>query len=243
VAPLPISPALADEWRDDESPVVAAAITAETPSRSFRTTLRPARAIGLLAIVAIVAAVGFVIVANDKSGGNIGFSPSPVATAEISQGSTPGQAEPPQPTPVSLPSASPSAVTTPMIVGPSIASVSGITAAATQTIRIDGSGFGQLASYTGSTSFIELADLTGSWNAGWHEPGSPYSDTITLSVVSWNDTEIVLGGLAGAYGEVFDTGGVHYDFNLHPGDQVRVRVWNAQTSSGPAVFLAAVSGF
>jgi hypothetical protein len=112
---------------------------------------------------------------------------------------------------------------------------------ATQTIRIEGSGFGQHAPYTGCTSFIELADLTGAWNAGWQEPGSPYSDNITLMIVSWTDSEIVVGGLAGDYGAVFDAGGSHYDWNLKSGDQVRIRIWNAQTSSGPAVFLRTVS--
>jgi hypothetical protein len=125
---------------------------------------------------------------------------------------------------------------------PAIISVSGIAPTATQTIRIDGSGFGQHAPYTGSTSFIELSDLTGGWNAGWHEPGSPYSDTVTLRIASWTDSQIVVGGLAGDYGAVFDSGGYHHDFNLNPGDQIRIRVWNAQSSSGPAIFLLTVSG-
>lgn len=124
---------------------------------------------------------------------------------------------------------------------PSIGSVSSIGPRAEQPIKIDGSGFGQLAPYSGNSEYIELADLTRGWNAGWHEPGSPASDTVTLVVASWRDSEIILNGFAGDYGAVFDSGGNHYDFNLKSGDQVRLRVWNPQTSGGPAEYLLTVS--
>jgi serine/threonine-protein kinase len=124
---------------------------------------------------------------------------------------------------------------------PAIRSVSGISAKAVQTIRIDGAGFGQHAPYKGVSEYIELADLSGGWNAGWHEPGQTTSDIITLIVRSWKDSEIVLGGLGGSYGAVFDSGGHHYDFRLKAGQKVRVRVWNPQSSAGPAESQLTVS--
>src|SRR5664280_723787 len=125
---------------------------------------------------------------------------------------------------------------TPAAHGPAISSVSAIVPRRDQTITIDVTGFGLRAPYVGDTEYIELADVSMGWAAGWHEPGQPSLDTITLNVLTWTDSRIVIGGLAGAYGSIFDSDGTHHNFNLVAGDQIRVRVWNAQTSEGPAIY-------
>ena len=113
---------------------------------------------------------------------------------------------------------------------PTINSVSPILPKQTQTIAINGSGFGSQSAYTGNSSYIELTDITGSsWNAG-HT-----GDSTTLAVSSWTDTQIVLSGLSGAYGT--------HGWCIRPGDQLSVRVWNATNGNGPSVYpIAASSG-
>jgi protein involved in polysaccharide export with SLBB domain len=113
---------------------------------------------------------------------------------------------------------------------PAITSVSAILPQQTQTITINGSDFGTQAAYTGDSNYIELIDSTGtSWNAGHG------SSAVTLAVSSWTNTQIVLSGLSGAYG----TNG----WCISPGDQLSVKVWNAQSGHGPAVYpIVASSG-
>jgi hypothetical protein len=112
---------------------------------------------------------------------------------------------------------------------PSITSVSAILPQQTQTITITGTGFGSQSAYTADSNYIELTDLNGNWNAGYT------GDTVTLAVSSWTDTQIVLGGLSGKYAQ--------HGWCLKPGDSLSVRVWNAQTGSGPAVYpIVASSG-
>jgi hypothetical protein len=48
-----------------------------------------------------------------------------------------------------------------------------------------------------------------------------------LIVDSWSDSEIVLGGWSGLWGDL--------DFVLEPGDTEIVCIWNAQSGAGPAV--------
>jgi translation initiation factor IF-1 len=111
-----------------------------------------------------------------------------------------------------------------------ITSVSAILPQQTQTITINGTGFGTQSAYTGDSKYIELADTTAhGWNAG-HSGAA-----VTLAVSSWTDTQIVLTGLSGSYGT--------HGWCISPGDQLSVKVWNAQTGLGPAVYpIAASSG-
>jgi protein involved in polysaccharide export with SLBB domain len=114
---------------------------------------------------------------------------------------------------------------------PQVTSVSPILSAKTQTITINGVGFGAQAAYTGNSSYINLLDSTGSsapWGAG--ETGN----SVTLAVSSWTDTQIVLTGLAGNYG----VGG----WCIRPGDQLTVRIWNANTGAGPATYPIVATG-
>jgi protein involved in polysaccharide export with SLBB domain len=112
----------------------------------------------------------------------------------------------------------------------SIASVSPIASMQTQTITINGWDFGTQSPYTGSSNYIELVDTTaGGWAAG-HSGSS-----VTLAVSSWTNTQIVLSGFSGSYG----TNG----WCISPGDQLSVKVWNAQSGDGPAVYpITASSG-
>ena len=92
-------------------------------------------------------------------------------------------------------------------------------------LRSPAAGFGVQAPYTGDLPFILFSDVTQGWSAGCQ--GQPCGqDTISLVVTSWTDTQIVLGGFAGAYGLG--------SYTIQPGDQFNIQVWNAPTGSGPA---------
>jgi hypothetical protein len=111
---------------------------------------------------------------------------------------------------------------------PKITSVSKISAQQYQTITITGSGFGTQAAYTGDSDYIAFSDITRNWEAGY----APDGNTGYLIVNSWVDSQIVLGGFAGSYGE--------NDWTLNIGDKVEIRVWNAQSGEGPASKMGVV---
>jgi hypothetical protein len=95
-----------------------------------------------------------------------------------------------------------------------------------QTITIRGNGFGTRPAYTGDSDRIRVRDLTRNWNAGWaNDPGG---DKVTLSVLSWTDTRIVIAGFGGAYGNDQNS--------VVAGDELSFQVWNAQSGVGPATF-------
>jgi protein involved in polysaccharide export with SLBB domain len=116
------------------------------------------------------------------------------------------------------------------VAGPTITSVSAILPQQTQTITINGSGFGAQSPYTGDSSYILFADPTGTpWYAGYT------GGAVTLAVSSWTDTQIVLTGFSGSYGTDARC--------IKPGDSLYVKVWNAQTGTGPAYYpITASSG-
>ena len=109
---------------------------------------------------------------------------------------------------------------------PTISGVTAILPQQSQTITITGSGFGTQAAYNGDSSFIEITDTTANWNAGLSN--STGGNTVTLNVTSWTDTRIVLSGFGGDYGKSV--------FAIANGDKLQVKVWNAQTQTGPAIF-------
>lgn len=104
---------------------------------------------------------------------------------------------------------------------PVIASVTPILPQANQTITITGSGFGNQAPYNGNSPYIMISDVTRNWNAGNSQLGC----LVTLNIIRWTDTEIMIEGFTGAYG-----GG----WSLNPGDLVLIQIWNAQSGAGPA---------
>jgi hypothetical protein len=133
---------------------------------------------------------------------------------------------------------------------PTISAVSTIHPQQTQTFTISGSGFGSQPPINGDLPCIEVSDLTKGWNAGHVDPASgptesgaacsapqgPNGDLITVQIAGWNDSTIVITGFSGAYGNIQN------GWYLSAGDQVQVRVWNAQSGAGPASFKTTVAG-
>lgn len=114
---------------------------------------------------------------------------------------------------------------------PAINCVSGIEPKADQVIVIKGQGFGVHTYYADEdTAFIAIRDKTARWAAGRIIPQN--WDEVTLNVASWTDSEIVVTGFAGAYGQ-------HW-WKLTAGDQIEVAIWNPQTQAGPATYQLAV---
>jgi hypothetical protein len=131
---------------------------------------------------------------------------------------------------------------------PTITSVSPIVARQKQTFTISGRGFGSQTPFHGDLPCFEVRDITRGWAAGHIDPagGSPYSgdacsaplqplgDTITLDVSSWTDSRIVVDGFEGSYGNQ------QYGWYLSPGDELQIRVWNAQLGTGPSYITQTV---
>jgi hypothetical protein len=123
---------------------------------------------------------------------------------------------------------------------PQIKSVSKISTQQYQTITIRGSGFGSFGEtlpYTGDSNCISLEDQTNFWQAGY----LPSGNTVTLIVIKWTNSEIVLGGFSGAWGEPNGES----TFTLAIGDSVQIEVWNCLSGTagnGPASWNAKVIG-
>jgi hypothetical protein len=131
---------------------------------------------------------------------------------------------------------------------PTIESVSTVGATQTQTITIVGRGFGSTPGSDGNLPCFEIADLTKGWNAGHIDPASspaetgaacsaaqgPQGDAVTAQISSWTDTGIVITAFDGMYGST------EYGWYFSAGDQVAVRIWNAQSGAGPASFTTTV---
>ncbi len=91
--------------------------------------------------------------------------------------------------------------------------------------RVDGAGFGTHAPYDGVSTYLQIADLTGGWGAGFQDAGG--QDAVHVHVTTWNDNAILLY-LTGAYGQ--------NGWIVHPWDRMQAREWNPQTGTGPATF-------
>ena len=112
---------------------------------------------------------------------------------------------------------------------PYITSVTGVRAAADQTVIIRGQGFGNFQPFVGDVPFFMVSNLTRQWNAGnSRDAGGNY---ISVKVSRWTDNEIVFSGFSGAYGNLG---------SLVPGDQVAIYVWNVNTGYLDPVRAAAV---
>ena len=106
-----------------------------------------------------------------------------------------------------------------------------------QTITISGSGFGSLQAYNGNSSYIRITDLTSGWSAGNSESCGPIygcPDPVSLTISSWTDSQIVIIGFTGGYGN----GKGQYALNL--GDHTELYIWNPQTDVGPATYESVV---
>jgi hypothetical protein len=130
---------------------------------------------------------------------------------------------------------------------PVISSVSPISATRLQTIIIRGRGFGNVQPEFldfgdgsvdtiggGDTPALRIYNQDGlrSWQAGVQDNPNSGADSISIIIVNWSDTEIVLGG----FGTALNTAG-QGQWNLSPGDQLLISVL---TANGQAVYTATV---
>ena len=130
---------------------------------------------------------------------------------------------------------------------PVISSVSPISATRLQTIVIRGSSFGNVQPEfldfgDGSvdtvggddTPALRIYNQDGlkSWQAGVQDNPNSGADSISIILVNWSDTEIVLGG----FGTALNTDG-QGPWNLSTGDQLLISVL---TANGQAVYTATV---
>jgi len=109
---------------------------------------------------------------------------------------------------------------------PVIESISAIEAEQMQQIRIIGRGLGHHVPFTGvglDTPDLMIGDDTAHWMAGLMD-ADRVSD-VTVLVQDWSDTLITIKGFSGMYGQGDPRQG---EWKLHPGDRVRIRVWNPQ---------------
>ncbi|HUY14706.1 MAG TPA: winged helix-turn-helix domain-containing protein [Terriglobia bacterium] len=115
---------------------------------------------------------------------------------------------------------------------PVIYSVSPILPQAAQTIVIEGRGFGTYTDFTAlDTPFLAIRDQSFHWAAGRIVPENP--DDVTLTVTRWTDSEIIVAGFGGDYGDA--------TWELHPADKIEVTIWNPETGAGPATYTLDVT--
>ena len=121
-------------------------------------------------------------------------------------------------------SPSPTRASSPTSCTPHIATVGAFEAAGSQTVYVTGSCFGSgNTSPAADTEYFEITDITKGWSGCWtNGPG----DLVTCNIFSWTDGEISFSGFAGYYGQ----GG----WVVSNGDDIEVKVWNAQSAKGPA---------
>ena len=144
---------------------------------------------------------------------------------------------------VTVNSPTPSPTITPNVAAPAIYSVSPISAMCLQTISIDGSGFGNTQPVTmnvgdgsidtvgggqglpgaGGTPVIQIHDdnpASNPWQAGVQDGPTTGSCSIGIFLVSWSDTEIVLGGFGSALSPILG----QRQWAILPGDAMRIVV-------------------
>jgi len=115
---------------------------------------------------------------------------------------------------------------------PQITSVKFFGAGQNLQIVIDGSGFGNAPvamPYAGDLNQFLFTDFrtncTGSslFEAGGSRWGDGAPDSVTLTYQSWSDTQIVISGFAGTYGQGCAT--------VQSGDPITLRIWNSGDTS------------
>ena len=133
--------------------------------------------------------------------------------------------------------------------GPTIFSASPISASRLQTISIKGSGFGDVQPQTvslgdgsvdtidgGLTPSIQIRDesFDNNWAAGCSVTATGNENLIGVILVSWTDTQIVLGG----FGSMLSTSG-QGSYNLMPGDPIQILI---NVAGSVATYTTAVLG-
>lgn len=117
---------------------------------------------------------------------------------------------------------------------PNIISISPMTAAASQTINIQGTGFGNLSPYTGDSDYIHINVCTNKkCTTGWEAGYAPDGNSVGLIVNSWTDTDIMLGGFTNYGG----------NYVLENAESITIYVYKPQTGqSGPHSHCKTVVG-
>jgi DNA-binding winged helix-turn-helix (wHTH) protein len=109
---------------------------------------------------------------------------------------------------------------------PRVDSVTKVLPQARQRIVIAGRGFGLHVPYVHTDSpYMAIRDMTAHWSAGRMIPQN--SDEVMVDVESWTDTEIVLSGFSGDYGQK--------GWKLAAGDELEIAIWNPQSGVGPGL--------
>jgi hypothetical protein len=72
--------------------------------------------------------------------------------------------------------------------------------------------------------YIAPHDATKGWTAGSSLQSPP--DTVIFKVTSWPDKEIIIAGHSREFGDP--------RWTYTPGDEITVKVWNANSGRGPA---------
>jgi DNA-binding winged helix-turn-helix (wHTH) protein len=109
---------------------------------------------------------------------------------------------------------------------PVIESISAIDAEQTQEIRIVGHGLGRHTPFDTvglDTPDLMIGDDTAHWMAALMD--ADRMSEVTVLVKDWSDTLITIKGFSGLYAQGDASQG---NWKLHPGDKVRIRVWNPQ---------------
>ncbi len=123
---------------------------------------------------------------------------------------------------------------------PIIMGVSAVSAE-NQEIRIVGHGLGRHRPFNLiglDTPYLMVGDDTAHWMAAKMDPDR-VSD-VTVLVSDWSDTLVTIKGFSGMYGQGPPNQG---NWKLHPGDKLRIRLWNPQyESAGFAECLMTVGG-
>jgi DNA-binding winged helix-turn-helix (wHTH) protein len=111
--------------------------------------------------------------------------------------------------------------------GIEIGSVSAIVPEARQRIFIRGRSLGLHTPFANTDSaYLAIRDKSADWSAGRLIPQN--WDEVTVDVESWTDTEIVVSGFSGDYG--------NNGWKLNAGDEIEIAVWNPQSGAGPALY-------
>lgn len=109
------------------------------------------------------------------------------------------------------------------LVAVGIRAVSPINATGAQTIILTGSGFGNNAPFSGDSPYLKVLDQTAVWSASNTGALSDNTtNTVTVSVSTWNDGKIAINGFSGAYGN---------PFRLASGDHVIITIVNPSTGA------------
>jgi len=109
---------------------------------------------------------------------------------------------------------------------PVIDSISAVNAEQTQEIRIVGHGLGRHAPFDTvgqDTPDLMIGDDTAHWMAALMD--ADRVSEVTVVVKDWSDTLITIKGFSGLYGQGDASQG---NWKLHPGDKLRINVWNPQ---------------